>query len=80
MSEWERAFVRSRAVPPHRQRCRARPPGSAAFRCVLKYLEGAALAQVGGLGPAEGSPALPSGPALGVCPPPGLAGCVGRSP
>ncbi|KAM6371470.1 nephrocystin-4 isoform 2-T2 [Pluvialis apricaria] len=45
MSEWERAFVRGRAVPPHGQRRRARPPGSTAFRCVLKHLEGAALAQ-----------------------------------
>ncbi|XP_068270841.1 nephrocystin-4 [Nyctibius grandis] len=45
MSEWERVFVQNLAVPPHSQRRRARPPGSRAFRCVLKHLEGAALAQ-----------------------------------
>ncbi|KAM6312701.1 LOW QUALITY PROTEIN: nephrocystin-4 [Podargus strigoides] len=45
MSEWERVFLRSLAVPPHGQRRRLRPPGCSALRCVLKHLEGAALAQ-----------------------------------
>ncbi|XP_051493523.1 nephrocystin-4 isoform X2 [Apus apus] len=45
MSEWERVFPRGLALPPHGQRRRARPPGSTAFRCVLKALEGAVLAQ-----------------------------------
>ncbi|XP_075629152.1 nephrocystin-4 isoform X3 [Balearica regulorum gibbericeps] len=45
MCEWERVFLRSLALPPPRQRGRARPPPSAAFRCVLGALEGAALAQ-----------------------------------
>ncbi|KAM6296277.1 LOW QUALITY PROTEIN: nephrocystin-4 [Aegotheles albertisi] len=45
MGEWERVFLRGLAVPPPRQRGRARPPRPAAFRCVLKHLEGAALAQ-----------------------------------
>ncbi|XP_075376442.1 nephrocystin-4 isoform X5 [Mycteria americana] len=45
MSEWEGVFLRHLALPPHCQRRRARPPGSTAFRCVLKGLEGAALAQ-----------------------------------
>ncbi|KAM9270222.1 LOW QUALITY PROTEIN: nephrocystin-4 [Morus bassanus] len=45
MSEWERVFLQNLALPPHCQRRRIRPPGSTAFRCVLKYLEGAALAQ-----------------------------------
>ncbi|XP_054078672.1 nephrocystin-4 isoform X3 [Rissa tridactyla] len=45
MGEWEKVFVQNLAVPPHGQRRRARPPGSTAFRCVLKHLEGAALAQ-----------------------------------
>ncbi|KAM6336525.1 nephrocystin-4 [Alca torda] len=45
MGEWEKVFVQNLAVPPHSQRRRARPPGSTAFRCVLKHLEGAALAQ-----------------------------------
>ncbi|KAM6046344.1 nephrocystin-4 isoform 2-T3 [Chlamydotis macqueenii] len=45
MSEWESVFLRHLALPPHCQRRRARPPGSTAFRCVLKCLEGAALAQ-----------------------------------
>ncbi|XP_075577688.1 nephrocystin-4 [Pelecanus crispus] len=45
MGEWERAFLQNLALPPHCQRRRARPPGSTPFRCVLKYLEGAALAQ-----------------------------------
>uniref|UniRef100_A0A8D0FAG7 Nephrocystin-4 n=1 Tax=Strix occidentalis caurina TaxID=311401 RepID=A0A8D0FAG7_STROC len=49
MSEWESVFLQSLALPPHGQRRRARPPGSTAFRCVLKYLEGAALAQVRGV-------------------------------
>ncbi|NWR65800.1 NPHP4 protein, partial [Bucorvus abyssinicus] len=53
MSEWERVFLQNLAVPPHGQRRRARRPGSTAFRCVLKYLEGAALTQVGGLAGAE---------------------------
>ncbi|NWU59803.1 NPHP4 protein, partial [Dromas ardeola] len=48
MGEWETVFVQNLAVPPHGQRRRARPPGSTAFRCVLKHLEGAALAQVRG--------------------------------
>ncbi|KAM6236267.1 nephrocystin-4 [Spheniscus humboldti] len=45
MSEWERVFLQNLALPPHRQRRRTRPPGSTAFRCVLKHLEGAALTQ-----------------------------------
>ncbi|XP_076212219.1 nephrocystin-4 isoform X2 [Aptenodytes patagonicus] len=45
MSEWERVFLQNLALPPHCQRRRTRPPGSTAFRCVLKYLEGAALTQ-----------------------------------
>ncbi|XP_075028274.1 nephrocystin-4 isoform X1 [Calonectris borealis] len=45
MSEWERVFLQNLALPPPCQRRRARPPGSTAFRCVLKHLEGAALAQ-----------------------------------
>ncbi|XP_010086123.1 PREDICTED: nephrocystin-4, partial [Pterocles gutturalis] len=45
MSEWERVFLQNLALPPHTQRRWARPPGSTAFRCVLKCLEGAALAQ-----------------------------------
>ncbi|KAM7084095.1 nephrocystin-4 isoform 5-T6 [Ciconia maguari] len=45
MSEWEGVFLQHLALPPHCQRRRARPPGSTAFRCVLKGLEGAALAQ-----------------------------------
>uniref|UniRef100_A0A8C3PQ20 Nephrocystin 4 n=1 Tax=Calidris pygmaea TaxID=425635 RepID=A0A8C3PQ20_9CHAR len=45
MSGWEKEFVRSLTVPPHAQRRRTRPPGSTAFRCVLKHLEGAALTQ-----------------------------------
>ncbi|KFZ63786.1 Nephrocystin-4, partial [Antrostomus carolinensis] len=45
MSEWERVFLQNLALPPHCQRRRARPPGSTAFRCVLKHLEGAALTQ-----------------------------------
>ncbi|XP_064326094.1 nephrocystin-4 [Phalacrocorax carbo] len=45
MSEWERVFLQSLAVPPPRQRARPRPPRPAAFRCVLKHLEGAPLAQ-----------------------------------
>ncbi|XP_074704268.1 nephrocystin-4 isoform X2 [Strix aluco] len=45
MSEWESVFLQSLALPPHGQRRRACLPGSTAFRCVLKYLEGAALAQ-----------------------------------
>ncbi|NXG73381.1 NPHP4 protein, partial [Baryphthengus martii] len=47
MSEWERVFQQNLVLPPHCQRRRARRPGSTAFRCVLKYLEGAALSQVG---------------------------------
>ncbi|NXK22747.1 NPHP4 protein, partial [Arenaria interpres] len=49
MSGWEKEFVRSLAVPPHAQRRRTRPPGSTAFRCVLKALEGAALTQWAGM-------------------------------
>ncbi|XP_054705763.1 nephrocystin-4 isoform X3 [Grus americana] len=45
MGEWERVFLRGLALPPPRQRGRARPPPSAAFRCVLGALEGAALTQ-----------------------------------
>ncbi|NWI68794.1 NPHP4 protein, partial [Todus mexicanus] len=45
MSEWQRVFEQSLVLPPPCQRRRARRPGSAAFRCVLKSLEGAALAQ-----------------------------------
>ncbi|XP_069730640.1 nephrocystin-4 isoform X1 [Phaenicophaeus curvirostris] len=45
MSEWEREFLRHLAVPPHCQRRRTRPSCSTPFRCVLKYLEGAALTQ-----------------------------------
>ncbi|XP_051642510.1 nephrocystin-4 isoform X2 [Manacus candei] len=46
MGEWERVFRQHQPLPPHPQRGRARPsPRSAAFRCVLKYLHGAALAQ-----------------------------------
>ncbi|XP_027745168.1 nephrocystin-4 isoform X2 [Empidonax traillii] len=46
MGEWERVFRQHPPLPPHPQRGRARPsPRSAAFRCVLKYLHGAALAQ-----------------------------------
>ncbi|XP_050765301.1 nephrocystin-4 [Gymnogyps californianus] len=45
MSEWERVFLQNLALPPHCRRRRTRRPGSTAFRCVLKYLEGAALAQ-----------------------------------
>uniref|UniRef100_A0A663DVK1 Nephrocystin 4 n=1 Tax=Aquila chrysaetos chrysaetos TaxID=223781 RepID=A0A663DVK1_AQUCH len=45
MSEWERSFQRNVVLPPHCQRRRTRRPGSTAFRCVLKYLEGAALTQ-----------------------------------
>lgn len=48
MSEWEKVFLRNVVLPPHCQRRRTRRPGSTAFRCVLKYLEGAALTQVGG--------------------------------
>ncbi|XP_064028147.1 nephrocystin-4 isoform X2 [Pogoniulus pusillus] len=45
MSEWRKVFRQSLAVPPHCQRRRARWAGSTAFCCVLKYLEGAVLAQ-----------------------------------
>ncbi|XP_059685860.1 nephrocystin-4 [Gavia stellata] len=45
MSEWEKVFLQNLALPPHCQRRRNRLPGSTAFRCVLKYLEGAALTQ-----------------------------------
>ncbi|XP_071431963.1 nephrocystin-4 isoform X2 [Pithys albifrons albifrons] len=46
MDEWERVFRQHSPLSPHPQRRRARPvPRSAAFRCVLKYLHGAALAQ-----------------------------------
>ncbi|KAF1562628.1 Nephrocystin-4, partial [Eudyptes schlegeli] len=48
MGEWERVFLQNLALPPHCQRGRTRPPGSAAFRCVLKHLEGAALTRVRG--------------------------------
>ncbi|KAM4758582.1 nephrocystin-4 isoform 2-T2 [Cyanocitta cristata] len=46
MGEWDRVFRQHLALPPHPQRRRARPPPrSTAFRCVLKYLHGAALSQ-----------------------------------
>ncbi|NXN12225.1 NPHP4 protein, partial [Indicator maculatus] len=45
MSEWQRVFEQNLTVPPHCQRRCARWPGSTAFCCVLKYLEGAALTQ-----------------------------------
>ncbi|XP_062363525.1 nephrocystin-4 [Cinclus cinclus] len=46
MGEWERVFRQHLPLPPHPQRARARPPPrSTAFRCVLKYLHGAALSQ-----------------------------------
>ncbi|XP_030145123.4 nephrocystin-4 [Taeniopygia guttata] len=46
MGEWDRVFRQHLPLPPHPQRGRARPPArSAAFRCVLKYLHGAALSQ-----------------------------------
>ncbi|XP_016159008.1 PREDICTED: nephrocystin-4 isoform X2 [Ficedula albicollis] len=46
MGEWERVFRQHLPLPPHPQRRRARPPPrSTAFRCVLKYLHGAALSQ-----------------------------------
>ncbi|KAJ7421445.1 nephrocystin 4 [Willisornis vidua] len=46
MDEWERVFRQHSPLSPHPQRRRARPaPRSAAFRCVLKYLHGAALTQ-----------------------------------
>ncbi|XP_032935363.1 nephrocystin-4 isoform X2 [Catharus ustulatus] len=46
MGEWDRVFRQHRPLPPHPQRGRARPPPrSTAFRCVLKYLHGAALSQ-----------------------------------
>ncbi|NXO38668.1 NPHP4 protein, partial [Locustella ochotensis] len=46
MGEWERVFRQHLPLPPHPQRGRARPPPrSTAFRCVLKYLHGAALSQ-----------------------------------
>ncbi|XP_031987671.1 nephrocystin-4 [Corvus moneduloides] len=46
MGEWDRVFRQHLALPPHPQRGRARPPPrSTAFRCVLKYLHGAALSQ-----------------------------------
>uniref|UniRef100_A0A8C3DY54 Nephrocystin 4 n=1 Tax=Corvus moneduloides TaxID=1196302 RepID=A0A8C3DY54_CORMO len=51
MGEWDRVFRQHLALPPHPQRGRARPPPrSTAFRCVLKYLHGAALSQVGEIG------------------------------
>lgn len=58
MSEWERIFLQNLAVPPHSQRRRNIPKESAAFQCVLKYLEGTVVPQVkecsaGGLGLAE---------------------------
>ncbi|XP_066059184.1 nephrocystin-4 isoform X2 [Chamaea fasciata] len=46
MGEWDRVFRQHLTLPPHPQRGRARPPPrSTAFRCVLKYLHGAALSQ-----------------------------------
>ncbi|NWS34003.1 NPHP4 protein, partial [Polioptila caerulea] len=46
MGEWDRVFRQHLLLPPHPQRGRARPPPrSTAFRCVLKYLHGAALSQ-----------------------------------
>ncbi|XP_058711308.1 nephrocystin-4 isoform X2 [Poecile atricapillus] len=46
MGEWDRVFRQYLPLPPHPQRGRARPPPrSTAFRCVLKYLHGAALSQ-----------------------------------
>ncbi|KAM9521535.1 nephrocystin-4 isoform 1-T1 [Guaruba guarouba] len=44
-SEWERVFRQSRVVPPHGRRRRVPPAHPAAFCCVLKHLEGAALNQ-----------------------------------
>uniref|UniRef100_A0A8B9ZIN7 Uncharacterized protein n=1 Tax=Anas platyrhynchos TaxID=8839 RepID=A0A8B9ZIN7_ANAPL len=46
MSEWERIFLQNLAVPPHSQRRRNIPKESAAFQCVLKYLEGTVVTQV----------------------------------
>ncbi|NXG46759.1 NPHP4 protein, partial [Psilopogon haemacephalus] len=46
MSEWQKVFHQNLTVPPHCQRRRARWAGSTAFCCVLKHLEGAALAQL----------------------------------
>uniref|UniRef100_A0A672V5A9 Nephronophthisis 4 n=1 Tax=Strigops habroptila TaxID=2489341 RepID=A0A672V5A9_STRHB len=48
MAEWERVFRQSLAVPPHARRRRVPAAHPAAFCCVLKHLEGAALAQVPG--------------------------------
>uniref|UniRef100_A0A8C5UD30 Nephrocystin 4 n=1 Tax=Malurus cyaneus samueli TaxID=2593467 RepID=A0A8C5UD30_9PASS len=46
MGEWDRVFRQHLPLPPHPQRGRVRPPPrSTAFRCVLKYLHGAALSQ-----------------------------------
>ncbi|NXP01075.1 NPHP4 protein, partial [Certhia brachydactyla] len=46
MGEWDRVFRQHLLLPPHPQRGRARPPPrSTPFRCVLKYLHGAALCQ-----------------------------------
>ncbi|XP_039583757.1 nephrocystin-4 isoform X3 [Passer montanus] len=46
MGEWDRVFRQHLPLPPHPQRGRARPPPrSAALRCALKYLHGAALSQ-----------------------------------
>uniref|UniRef100_A0A493TRQ5 Uncharacterized protein n=1 Tax=Anas platyrhynchos platyrhynchos TaxID=8840 RepID=A0A493TRQ5_ANAPP len=45
MSEWERIFLQNLAVPPHSQRRRNIPKESAAFQCVLKYLEGTVVTQ-----------------------------------
>ncbi|NXN42392.1 NPHP4 protein, partial [Rhinoptilus africanus] len=36
MGEWEKVFGGHLAVPPHGQRRRARPPASAAFRCLTE--------------------------------------------
>uniref|UniRef100_A0A8B9IXS1 Uncharacterized protein n=1 Tax=Amazona collaria TaxID=241587 RepID=A0A8B9IXS1_9PSIT len=47
MAEWERVFRQSLAVPPHARRRRVPLAHPAAFCCVLKHLEGAALNQMG---------------------------------
>ncbi|XP_072740116.1 nephrocystin-4 isoform X5 [Ciconia boyciana] len=68
MSEWEGVFLQHLALPPHCQRRRARPPGSTAFRCVLKGLEGAALAQFGATGLACPRAGLSAGASRPVVP------------
>lgn len=86
MSEWERVFLQNLALPPHCQRRRARPPGSTAFRCVLKHLEGAALTQVRGHSAPWGraQQCLLAEPSVSArrhsMAPPGFAVFVGQSP